>query len=371
MELLPIVLVLGFFLPYLLAFAAVAYSDHKKAQKQRIGWQRLALANQLDFIPDGSWQQRPYVGGTYRDYDLELKIIQKGSGKRSIPGMQLVVSRPQSSDRGPKQSLPEPRLSFQEAINQFTPRDPRARLLGKIKATPDGRRLIYEQDGFETEAEQLQYLFDLLVNMANAYPSLIAYGGLAIPFLQKNAKLALVRGNNSLRPITLQLLQTITQGTARLADRTSGLLCIRCLARFQVHQIALGLGETVTYYGCRICSQSEQFVEWAGSVTAILDQARNDDLFRHAGRLGVNWSVRRALFDFEAVEIIQADDEAVERFAMQVNNDTDQWRQERYKDIVCTIFPDCQLSENTMRILQRTFGRIEVLPPSDGQQGAG
>jgi hypothetical protein len=69
--------------------------------------------------------------------------------------------------------------------------------------------------------------------------------------------------------------------------------------------------------------------------------------------------VRQQLFDFDRVEIIQATDEEVERFAMQVGNDTDPVRQPRYAQMHCLIAPDCRLSENSLRILRNFFGEVE------------
>jgi hypothetical protein len=64
------------------------------------------------------------------------------------------------------------------------------------------------------------------------------------------------------------------------------------------------------------------------------------------------------LFDFDQVEIIQASDEEVERFAVQVGNDTDLVREPRYREMICKIGPECRLSENTIRILEKMFGEI-------------
>jgi hypothetical protein len=74
----------------------------------------------------------------------------------------------------------------------------------------------------------------------------------------------------------------------------------------------------------------------------------------------VNWLQYRQLFDFDEIQIIQASDEEVERFVVQVGNDTDSVRKARYQHMHCIISSKCNLSENTMRILRRTFGQIEV-----------
>jgi hypothetical protein len=64
------------------------------------------------------------------------------------------------------------------------------------------------------------------------------------------------------------------------------------------------------------------------------------------------------MFDFDEVEIVRATDQDVERFAIQVGNDTDPIRQPRYKQMQCIISPNCDLSVNTRRILERTFGTV-------------
>jgi hypothetical protein len=61
----------------------------------------------------------------------------------------------------------------------------------------------------------------------------------------------------------------------------------------------------------------------------------------------------------------------VERFAVQVGNDTDPVRQEFYRFMRCVISPDCRLSDNTIRILRRTFGQVDdtaISPVSQEQR---
>lgn len=98
-----------------------------------------------------------------------------------------------------------------------------------------------------------------------------------------------------------------------------------------------------------------------GKVIAILDtgwvgesQRQQDDLLR------VNWLQRQSLFDFDRVEIVQASDEDVERFARQVSNDTNDWRRAGYRQMPCLISTDCSLSENTINLLKNAFGEVKI-----------
>ena len=51
-------------------------------------------------------------------------------------------------------------------------------------------------------------------------------------------------------------------------------------------------------------------------------------------------------------------DEEVERFAVQVGNDTDGSRRSRYQEMACIISPECQLSESATRVLDHIFGKV-------------
>lgn len=118
----------------------------------------------------------------------------------------------------------------------------------------------------------------------------------------------------------------------------------------------------MTYYGCRICGQSRSFLEVEpGQVIAVLDEDNPAEQLHQEGTLRVNWLRYRKLFDFDRIEIIRADDEAVERFAVQAGNETDPTRRAAYVNIPCAIAPDCALSVNSRRILERLFGPVEDL----------
>ena len=67
---------------------------------------------------------------------------------------------------------------------------------------------------------------------------------------------------------------------------------------------------------------------------------------------------RQSLFDFDEVKVVQAADKEVQTFAVQVGNDTDTFRRQRYRKVPCVISPECRLSEATLRILKKHF-RLE------------
>ncbi len=186
--------------------------------------------------------------------------------------------------------------------------------------------------------------------------ALVTMGGKAIAPLA-----AIVTGtDSSLRQTATWILRSIGyETTTRLAQHAASLLCPTCLTRCGPYSVQLPEGDNFTYYGCRICGQSQEFWDCAQGVTAVLDADMTAEPVHREERVRVNWLTRRNLFDFGRVEIVQATDEDVERFAVQIGNDTDPVRRPRYKQIRCVVAPECELSENTLRILQHTFGQVE------------
>jgi hypothetical protein len=227
---------------------------------------------------------------------------------------------------------------------------------------------------------------------------LVAWGGQAVANLYPLA----INHTTPLQPIYIWLINNIgLETTKQLAKRANNLLCPNCLIRCAPHRLNIPYQPEITFYGCRACTQSWDFLSishlawtprgetqfrhaigcpnsvWTPATHAmweildfleeihhiigILDVAKPEEQVRHENSLWINWLHRRTLFDFDRVEILHSSDEEVERFAVQVGNDTDPFRKPGYQQISCVIEPGSQLSENTLRILRRTFGEVEPL----------
>ena len=143
------------------------------------------------------------------------------------------------------------------------------------------------------------------------------------------------------------------------ASDASRLLCPKCLVRCHAHQLRLSGRNSVTFYGCRSCRQSREFMDWPGEVVAVLDMNMKEEQVKDGNALRVNWLARGELFDFDRIEIINAGDKDVERFAIQVSNDLDGFRTPRYSEMPCLVSSECQLEENTVRVLKHMFALLE------------
>jgi HEAT repeat protein len=140
--------------------------------------------------------------------------------------------------------------------------------------------------------------------------------------------------------------------------RAGELLCRACLARLEYRRRVVRWREDARWLACRSCQRAAKVLKGVQQVVAVLNERRAAEQAWRDGVLEVNWLKRRTLFDFDRVAIVRATDEEVERFAIQVSNDTDEWRQPCYKRMVCAVARQCALSENTLRILRQTFGEV-------------
>ncbi len=324
----------------------------RRTEEKKSSWQVLAASEHLIFVPGKSPRHKSYITGTYRHHRLKLEIFRKYA---LCTRLAVSVDKLANGSLQNDPDLPGEQVARKDAISLLTPTSPHyilkeAQLKGSIAAQTVDQivHMCYEQNGIENDLEYLRYLFDLLSDLAEAYFPVVALGGEAVPFLKD------MMASIHLKSIATEWLRAIARRTTeQLGDRSPQVLCPFCLTRYKARKVLLESSAYITYYGCRICGQSREFLE--GRVVAVLDSRMDTERVQQDGTLRVNWLVRRALFDFDEVEIVQAPDEDVERFVVQVGNDTDDFRRSRYKKMACTIVSDCRLSENTLRILKSTF----------------
>jgi hypothetical protein len=133
------------------------------------------------------------------------------------------------------------------------------------------------------------------------------------------------------------------------------LFCRSCLARLQQQDRRL-----VPIPVCRLCGRAGMAMLDVREVVAVLDTEMGEELSCSDGVARVSYLQRDAPFDFDRVEIVRAGDYEVERFCVQVGNDADPFRQERYRRMRCLVGPGCRLSENTLRVLKSMLGEVSV-----------
>jgi hypothetical protein len=138
------------------------------------------------------------------------------------------------------------------------------------------------------------------------------------------------------------------------------LFCRSCLARFQQQDDRPEGEGALSMPVCRLCGRAVHAVVDVREVVAVLDTEMSEELSCADGVARVSYLKRDAPFDFDRVEIVRASDYEVERFCVQVSNDSDPFRKGRYRKMRCLVAPGRRLSENTLRILRSMFGKVEV-----------
>ena len=162
---------------------------------------------------------------------------------------------------------------------------------------------------------------------------------------------------SDIQHIATWLIKSIGAETSqRLGAEPKNWLCLRCFIRCDAHY--LSWKQILIYYGCRACRRSWGLIYWPQDVICTLGSDWIETYRQHNNRFQVNWFKHQTLFDFDNIEIIEATDEEVERFAVQVGNDTDPQRKAKYGKAHCKIDANCQLSENSRRILESIFGEV-------------
>jgi hypothetical protein len=247
-------------------------------------------------------------------------------------------------------------LQVAQILDTFVAMTTALDLSGIFQITSGGQRLLYEEPNLRTDPASLQALCELSAQLLRVYPRLSSLGGAAIPSLKP-----LATQSHPFQPVAIQLLRDIGRETqCRLGEQANQLFCPSCLRHCAVHEVKLTLMDRPIYYGCRSCGQSLEFLSAKKAVIAILDTQMTQKYILRDEVLYGNWLLHRQSFDFDEIYIRRASDEEVERFAVQVGNDTDPLQQPRYATMRCLVWPDSGLSENSLKILKRTFGRVEI-----------
>jgi hypothetical protein len=339
----------------LMVFVAIGFAPagalYRFHQKKKIRWRKLANDNGLKYKHMPWFKGGGSVFGEFRGYQLNLESVGAILGNED-GYTQIILSVTDSQETTTEVNFPKNSDIIEKSLRVF---ESSLKLRGKIKKGKEAQFVSYKQSSVEGDVEYLQSVLDLLGDIADGYSLAMSVEGKALPYLQKMVK----EEDYPLQPIILQLMDDIFQKvTARLNETNTCLVCQSCLTRYEIHKDG-GWTEAFKYYGCRICHSSQNSYE-VQKIVALLDSRESEAVQQQDSTLWVNWLVERDLFDFDEVGIIKATDEDAERFAVQIGNDTDLVRRPTYQDMRCIISPDCELSENSERILRRTFAQVEI-----------
>jgi hypothetical protein len=335
----PELILLSIILLPLIGLGLVTYFKSKRDLAQN-AWHQFAQDNDLQFVPALPPDQA-YVIGHYRGRQLRLEATQLAPlGEAGWQTHLAVMAQSslngntgQPAGPGSAKTIPD----ILSALDFKLKGDPGTETQGRNRQV-----ITYRQSGLENQVDTLQSVLNLLCDLAEAYPASVALEAELVPALEAVA----ARSNPHLRPLISQLIQDVSWATTSMFhSRLSELLCPQCLVRYAAHPVKLSwLDEPMVYYGCRRCGQSRTVLRWSGQITAVLDSRMTTERSEQAGVLRVNWLLRHDLFDFDSVEIIQASDEEVERFAVQLGNHIDPARPDHYRHLTCRVAPQCGLS---------------------------
>ena len=339
-------------------FARSIITKFRKRESGKMrSWVKLAKSHRWKLVFDKSSRDGAYVKGNYRGHHLRLETFQRDT----VSEVSKIYTRLTLSIKNELHTKEEKRsaseTTSQGFISTISSSELNAKLKERIDVDKDVQVIKYEQAGVEEDVGYLRFLFGLMSDVAEAYLEVIELGGEAVSLLQPIA----VEKSNKFQGLVRHLLQEISRDTTdRLAHQANRLLCTTCLTKCSAHQFKPSRLETITYYGCRTCQQSRDFITWEGVIVARLDKNMVSEQVQEIDELQINWLMRDEMFDFDKVKIEDVTDEDVERFVVKVGNDTDPVRKLRYKKTLCEITALSILSENSLKILRHTFDEVEI-----------
>lgn len=332
---------------------------NRRQQYRQEAWQKFAKDCELKLKSKNIFNEDIRARGIYRGYNLEVF-----TSTRHIPGKHpnRKISRTYTNLKfgNPDFTLQEREAQLAVWDNVFLESrllETRDDLIGAL--IPKGlihhaRRqaylgfkeglIHYQYKEFEAKSKYLKRLADMLADMADNIPKVICLGGEVVPILQK-----MVDEKDKFAGLAVYLLQEIAAQSALLKPDEGDLFCPHCLLHYRTLPIKLPWQVDPMYYACPQCHQNRTYFE--GEVVAVLNEGMAENRVQRENQLLLNWFAHKVLFDFNAIHIQRATDKDVEQFVVAIGNDTDEERRGRYDKMRCTIATDCNLSENTRRVL--------------------
>lgn len=149
----------------------------------------------------------------------------------------------------------------------------------------------------------------------------------------------------------------LSQSLQRLSQRVVGhyhsMYCMRCLHRFSLTQHTAN--EVIQYPVCRKCGKTEHGLSGISTVIAMMDRKMKRTIMVDGEAVRVNYFTNTQHFDFDAIEIVSADNYDIERFCVRIGNDGDPFRLARYPSLTCYVYSDAKLTEGMFAMLRNIF----------------
>ena len=320
-------------------------------------WADLARDLNVMFHPAQFLVRAAYLLGTYRGMNLGLTAKKLGLLSNEY-GTTLKVKRGETLALNLDTTVQQ--LTSTDIPALLTHRNTVELLPGELSLSEDGRLLRYEEPSLISRVVKLRETVDAMCDILDNVPAIVAIGGQAMAGLRGISRDRL----HEFRQIARTLMTLISEHTTAIYQRhPDHLFCRHCLTRWIAFNASPTWSDPVTYYGCRSCNNSQRYITLP--LVAVLDRKMDEAYLEHSGLALVNWAMRPDLFDFEAVGIIDADDQMIERFVMRLGNDTDPNRPYTPSQMRCLVRSTLNLSQNSERLLARTFGSVERLSNLD------
>lgn len=352
-------IILPFYIVFAVIFATALVSftrrHHKQLEQKKSAWKELTVSTGLAFVPAGYFAGGSRVTGKYRGFTVRLETIaiEGANDKQELYTAIRLIDYNEKYLNSPTNS----QVTIDDIAKQFRLQSP-SLYWRHCRIELHQNDLRYLEPGVQLDLKKLKDAIDHLCELAKVLPHVTHLGGEAISFLQPAAS----DSRHPLKRLAKRLLVKIELDTEeKFEDDLANVCCRHCLTRFTRHKVKIEFLSSTRYYACRNCLKSRHYYNKEGLwIVLVLDNQMQEDVIQHDRFLYVNWLQRQNLFDFDEVRIVHATDEEASLLAVQVSNDTDPYRTERYDDVLCHITKPDMLSNNTHHILKQAFSNVQI-----------
>ena len=138
--------------------------------------------------------------------------------------------------------------------------------------------------------------------------------------------------------------------------------CKKCSCKGKKHTSRISLFKRYKYYSCRKCQGTIDLIAGLIKVVLLLDLNFEENFTQKEKILIINYLKQKEPFDFDEIQVKDANDFEVERLVMKLRNDMDDYRRKRLHLIPVYLSPGLKLSQAKMNLLNDNF-KIDIRNP--------
>ena len=131
--------------------------------------------------------------------------------------------------------------------------------------------------------------------------------------------------------------------------------CKKCSCKGKKHTSRISLFKRYKYYFCRKCQGTINLITGLNKVVLLLAFNFEENFTQKGKILIINYLKQKEPFDFDEIQVKDANDFDVDRLVMKLRNDMDDYRRKRLSSVPVFLSPGLNLSQAKVNMLNDNF----------------